>query len=93
VRPAIDHNLAMLCARAGWPEKAEQHFVAAYERHIHMGSPVWQAQTEFEWAKFLMTTGDLGRARTLLAQANERAEAAGAVDIVAGSAELLASIS
>jgi hypothetical protein len=90
--PSIDHNLAVLSVRAGWPEKAEHHFAAANDHHARMRAPVWQAQTEFDWAKFLLTTGDEERARSLLAQAHDRALNIGAADVVTGTVALLASI-
>jgi hypothetical protein len=92
VRPSIDLNLAMLSAHAGWPEKAEQHFAAASDHHALMRAPILRALTDFEWAKYLLTTGEDDRARSLLVQANGRADAMGAVDIVTGTAALLASL-
>jgi len=85
VRPAIDHNLAMLSARAGWPDKAEHYFAEAHARHILMGSPIWQAHTELEWGSFLLERGEIERARHLLTQAADRARGLGAMDVVAGA--------
>jgi hypothetical protein len=82
----------MLSARAGWPDKAEHHFAEAHARHILMGSPIWQAQTELEWGTFLLGRGETDRARDLLTQAADRAREFGAMDVVAGATVALATL-
>jgi len=81
-RPATCLWLAMLAVRAGWPERAEQHFADAHEQHLRLGATAWLARTRFEWARFLIDAGEPVRARALLAQARDGAEAMGAADIV-----------
>jgi hypothetical protein len=91
-RPAISLWLAMLAVRAGWPERAEQHFAAAHEQHDRLGATAWLARTRLEWARSLLAAGELGQARILLAEARASAEQMGAADVLVAAETLLASV-
>jgi DNA-binding SARP family transcriptional activator/tetratricopeptide (TPR) repeat protein len=72
--------LGILAAvREQW-DLAEGHFSDALEMHVRMGTRPWQARTLVAWAEMLLARGapgDAARARELLADAVELAEAVG----------------
>jgi DNA-binding SARP family transcriptional activator len=90
-RPGVNLWLASLAARAGWPDRAEQHFAAAHEQHLRLAAPVWVARTRLDWGRFLLEQGEVGRGRALLAQALDSATRLGSVDIAEQSRQLLTS--
>jgi class 3 adenylate cyclase len=90
IRPSVRLVLGMLAARAGWPERAEAAFAAAAEQHDRIGAGGWLARTHLEWGRFLLATGEGGRARELLAQARDAAEGLGAAGVRTDAEALLA---
>jgi hypothetical protein len=91
-RPAVSLSLATLAAAAGWRESAEQHFADALEQHRRLGATGWLARTQLALARFLLETGERGRALPLLAEARAGAEAMGAADVVDAVDELSAEV-
>ena len=92
IRPSVSLELALLAARADWPERAEEHFAEAHAQHVTLGAPGWLARTRLEWGRFLLDTGATDRARTLLAQARDGAEEMEAPDVVKAADSLLANV-
>ncbi len=86
---SVNRVLATLAARAGQPERADEHFARAKEEHERLGAPEWVARTELEWGRFLLDAGESDRARTLLARSAEGAKRIGAADVVRGAGLLL----
>jgi tetratricopeptide (TPR) repeat protein len=86
---AVDHVLATLAARAGWPDRAEAHFADAARLHTSIGARSWLSRTHLEWGRFLLDQGETERAREFLVQAREMATEMGTVSVTAAATTLL----
>lgn len=89
---SVNRVLAILAARAGRPDRADEHFARAKEEHERLGAPEWVARTELEWGRFLLDAGESDRARTLLAGSAEGAKRIGAADVAMAAASLLGDV-
>jgi hypothetical protein len=83
-------QLANLAARAGWTDKAEQHFADAVSLHTRLQTPIWLAESNLNWGRFVLGSGETDRARGMLTQAQGTATEMGAADIASAAAALLA---
>jgi hypothetical protein len=91
-RPAISLSLAVLAVRAGWPERAEQHFADAHDQHHRLGATAWLARTQLEWASCLIHAGEPERARALFVRARDSAKQMGVADVAAAAEALLVDV-
>jgi hypothetical protein len=89
VHRAVDHILAVLAARAGWPYRAEAHFADAARWHESLGADGWLARTRLEWGRFLLDQGEPERARDLLVQARDVATERGMAGVAGAATSLL----
>jgi DNA-binding CsgD family transcriptional regulator len=82
---AADRYLGMLATTMGAWEAAAHHFAVALELNERMGTPVWLAHTQYQYARMFLERsgpGDEQRARTLLAQASATATRFGMATLV-----------
>lgn len=77
-RIAAAHGRALLAEAAGDQAAADGLFQQAMALHGEVDLPLEWLQTQLEYGRFLRRSGQLQRARPLLAQAAELAESAGA---------------
>jgi class 3 adenylate cyclase/tetratricopeptide (TPR) repeat protein len=78
---AVHHYLGGLAALMGRHDEAGDHFERAVQIQQRVGAPLWLARTRHWWGQTLLerdAPGDGERARTMLAEAVELAEAHGA---------------
>jgi tetratricopeptide (TPR) repeat protein len=92
IRYSVSLVLAVLAARTGQGDRAEEHFADAEAHHLRVGALGWLARSRLEWGRFLVAQGDNGRARALLEEAREAASEVGAADVVGATDALLAEI-
>ena len=78
-RIAVAHGRALLAEAAGDQDAADGLFQHAMALHGEVDLPLEWLQTQLEYGRFLRRSGQLKRARPLLAQAAELAEATGAL--------------
>ena len=78
-RLAAAHGRALLAEAAGDQARADEEFQRAMAVHDELDWPLERLQTVLEYGRFLRRSGQLPRARRLLGQAAEIAEAAGAL--------------
>jgi hypothetical protein len=71
--PAARH-LARLEDVLDRSEDADRHFAAAIEQSRSLGSPVWTARSQLDWAESQLARGDRDRAAALLADADDEME-------------------
>jgi DNA-binding CsgD family transcriptional regulator/tetratricopeptide (TPR) repeat protein len=91
---AADRYLAMLATTMGAREAAARHFAVALELNERMGTPVWLAHTQYQYARMLLDRNgpsDEQHARELLAHAHTTATRIGMATLVRRIDELRAS--
>ena len=69
---SIAHSLGLLAATLGRHDEAAAHFEFALRQNARVGAPPFVAQTQYEFARFLLRRGapeDRGRAESLAAEA------------------------
>jgi DNA-binding SARP family transcriptional activator/class 3 adenylate cyclase len=65
-KPVGWHHLGMLAMTMGRPELAEKHFEAALSLHERARAPLLTAETQLEWARSLVLSGEGHRTAHLL---------------------------
>jgi len=81
--------LAVLAARAGWPERTRRHFPEVLEQAESLGARIWLARTQLEWGRFLLDEGEIQHGRDLLLEARQGAQRMAALGIMEEAALLL----
>ena len=77
---AVDHHLGVLCAVIGRDGAADEHFSAAQDAYLDMGSPAWLMRCRMDWAAVLVERADgddAARAHGLIAEAVQTARELG----------------
>ena len=88
---SISHHVGMLAATLGRPDEALQRFAVAETANESLGAPLLAARTRIEWARCLLSQPEgAPRARELLGQALEVAQAHGSPSTARQAEELLA---
>jgi DNA-binding NarL/FixJ family response regulator len=81
----------MLATAMGAWAAAERHLTVALDLNERMGTPVWLAHTQYQYARMRLIRGQAGqerRARELLAQARATASRIGMADLLRRIGEL-----
>jgi hypothetical protein len=68
--------LALLAATLGHYDEAVSHFEFALHQNARVGAPAFVAQTQYDYARFLLrrgTPGDFEKAKSLVSEALETA--------------------